>query len=59
MLATLADEPEALIARMSGSGATCFALCQSEVEAETLAERIMAMKPDWWVRRCRLGGPWT
>jgi 4-diphosphocytidyl-2-C-methyl-D-erythritol kinase len=59
VLATLSDEPEALIARMSGSGATCFALCQSEVEAETLAERIMAMKPDWWVQRCRLGGPWT
>ncbi|MES2343986.1 MAG: 4-(cytidine 5'-diphospho)-2-C-methyl-D-erythritol kinase [Pseudomonadota bacterium] len=58
VLATLADEPEALIARMSGSGATCFALCQGEVEAETLAERIMAMKPDWWVQRCRLGGPW-
>lgn len=58
VLATLSDEPEALIARMSGSGATCFALCQSEVEAETLAERIMAMKPDWWVLRCRLGGPW-
>ena len=58
VLATLSDEPEALIARMSGSGATCFALCQSEVEAETLAERIMAMKPDWWVQRCRLGGPW-
>ena len=59
VLATLSDEPEALIARMSGSGATCFALCQSEVEAETLAERIMAMKPDWWVQRCRLGGPWA
>ncbi len=59
VLATLADEPEALIARMSGSGATCFALCQSEVEAETLAERIMAMKPDWWVQRCRPGGPWA
>ncbi|MBR7619513.1 4-(cytidine 5'-diphospho)-2-C-methyl-D-erythritol kinase [Phenylobacterium sp. 20VBR1] len=58
VLATLSDEPEALIARMSGSGATCFALCQSEVEAESLAERIMAMKPDWWVQRCRLGGPW-
>ncbi|CAN5423548.1 4-(cytidine 5'-diphospho)-2-C-methyl-D-erythritol kinase [soil metagenome] len=58
VLATLSDEPEALIARMSGSGATCFALCQSEVEAESLAERVMAMKPDWWVQRCRLGGPW-
>ena len=58
VLATLADEPEALIARMSGSGATCFALCAGDVEAEGLAERIEAMRPGWWVRRCRLGGPW-
>jgi 4-diphosphocytidyl-2-C-methyl-D-erythritol kinase len=58
VLATLADEPEALLARMSGSGATCFALCAGDVEAEGLAERIEAMRPEWWVRRCRLGGPW-
>ena len=58
VLATLADEPEALIARMSGSGATCFALCVGDVEAEGLAERLEALRPDWWVRRCRLGGPW-
>jgi 4-diphosphocytidyl-2-C-methyl-D-erythritol kinase len=58
VLATLADEPETLIARMSGSGATCFALCAGDYEAETLAERIEAMRPDWWVERCRLGGPW-
>jgi 4-diphosphocytidyl-2-C-methyl-D-erythritol kinase len=59
VLATLADEPEALFARMSGSGATCFALCAGDVEAEGLAERIEAMRPEWWVRRCRLGGPWS
>lgn len=58
VLATLADEPETLFARMSGSGATCFALCAGDVEAEGLAERIEAMRPEWWVRRCRLGGPW-
>lgn len=58
VLATLADEPETLIARMSGSGATCFALCAGDYEAETLAERIETMRPDWWVERCRLGGPW-
>ena len=59
VLATLTDEPEVLFARMSGSGATCFALCGGDVEAEGLAERIEAMRPDWWVRRCRLGGPWS
>ena len=58
VLDTLADEPEALIARMSGSGATCFALCSGDLEAEGLAERLEAMRPAWWVKRCRLGGPW-
>jgi len=58
VLETLADEPEALLARVSGSGGTCFALCASDIEAESLAERLEAMAPDWWVQRCRLGGPW-
>ncbi|MDB5427728.1 MAG: 4-diphosphocytidyl-2-C-methyl-D-erythritol kinase [Phenylobacterium sp.] len=58
VLETLAGEPEALLARVSGSGGTCFALCASDIEAESLAERIEAIAPDWWVRRCRLGGPW-
>lgn len=55
---TLAGEPETLIARMSGSGATCFAICASDIEAQALAERVAAMRPAWWVKRCRLGGPW-
>ena len=58
VLATLAGEPEALLARVSGSGGTCFALCGSDFEAESLAERLEAMRPGWWVQRCRLGGPW-
>ena len=58
VLETLAGEPEALLARVSGSGGTCFALCASDIEAESLAERIEALAPDWWVQRCRLGGPW-
>ena len=59
VLETLRDEPEALLARVSGSGGTCFALCADDIAAETLAERIEALAPDWWVARCRLGGPWT
>ncbi len=55
VLETLAAEPETLLARMSGSGATCFALCSGDIEAEGLAERLQAMRPEWWVRRCRLG----
>ncbi|MCX7588809.1 4-(cytidine 5'-diphospho)-2-C-methyl-D-erythritol kinase [Phenylobacterium sp. 58.2.17] len=58
VLATLADERETLIARMSGSGATCFAICASDIEADALAERVAALRPGWWTVRCRLGGPW-
>jgi 4-diphosphocytidyl-2-C-methyl-D-erythritol kinase len=58
VLETLANEPETLLARVSGSGGTCFALCGSDIEAESLAERLEAMVPSWWVTRCRLGGPW-
>jgi 4-diphosphocytidyl-2-C-methyl-D-erythritol kinase len=58
VLETLAGEPECLLARVSGSGGTCFALCASDIEAESLAERLEALAPQWWVQRCRLGGPW-
>lgn len=58
VLETLADEPETLLARVSGSGGTCFALCDDDIAAESLAERIEALEPRWWVQRCRLGGPW-
>ncbi len=58
VLETLRGEPETLLARVSGSGATSFALCAGDIEAESLAERLERMRPDWWVRRCRLGGPW-
>lgn len=58
VLETLRGEPETLLARVSGSGATCFALCAGDIEAEGLAERLERMRPGWWVRRCRLGGPW-
>ena len=58
VLETLREERETLFARMSGSGATCFALCPGDLEADALAARVSALRPDWWVVRCRLGGPW-
>lgn len=58
VLEVLAAEPETLLARVSGSGGTCFALCTGDIEAEGLASRLEVMAPGWWVRRCRLGGPW-
>ncbi|MBS0297018.1 MAG: 4-(cytidine 5'-diphospho)-2-C-methyl-D-erythritol kinase [Proteobacteria bacterium] len=55
MLARLRDAPQALFARMSGSGATGFALCAGEIEAQSLAETLCGERPDWWVKPCRLG----
>ncbi|MBN8819917.1 MAG: 4-(cytidine 5'-diphospho)-2-C-methyl-D-erythritol kinase [Sphingomonas sp.] len=36
------------VARMSGSGATCFALFGSEAERDAAAARIEDDHPDWW-----------
>ncbi len=38
-----------MVARMSGSGATCFALFTDEAARDTAADRIIADHPDWWV----------
>jgi 4-diphosphocytidyl-2-C-methyl-D-erythritol kinase len=37
------------LARMSGSGATCFALFASAADAEAAAKTIAAARPTWWV----------
>jgi 4-diphosphocytidyl-2-C-methyl-D-erythritol kinase len=58
VLATLRAAPQSRLARLSGSGATCFALCDTSTDAEALAADFSDGRPDWWVRACRLGGPW-
>lgn len=39
-----------LAARMSGSGATCFAVFGTRKDAERAAEHIAGHRPDWWVQ---------
>jgi 4-diphosphocytidyl-2-C-methyl-D-erythritol kinase len=58
VLAVLRAAPQTLLARLSGSGATCFALCDSSQDAEALSAALGHQRPDWWVRACRLCGPW-
>jgi len=54
VLAALAGMPGARVARMSGSGATCFALFDDR-RAAARAARVMAReKPGWWVRATAL-----
>jgi len=49
VLSALRSGPGAQLARMSGSGATCFAIFSSASDAQTAAARISAEHPAWWV----------
>ncbi len=50
----LEAEPDALIARMSGSGATCFALFAAEDAAHASARCLRALHPGWWIAAGKL-----
>ena len=55
VLAALRAEPGSRLARMSGSGATCFGLFGSDPAAANAAGAIAAAHPSWWVAACRIG----
>lgn len=48
VLALLAAQPGTLLVRMSGSGATCFALFADEAAREAADVAIAAAEPGWW-----------
>jgi len=54
-LAVLRKLPGCRLARMSGSGATCFGLFDSMDAARGAARRLRVGYPDWWVRATALG----
>ena len=53
-LTALRDQPGLLMARMSGSGATCFALAEDNAAASAAALTLKRMRPDWWLAATRL-----
>ncbi|MFT3809370.1 MAG: 4-(cytidine 5'-diphospho)-2-C-methyl-D-erythritol kinase [Micropepsaceae bacterium] len=53
-LTALRDQPGILMARMSGSGATCFALAADDAAASAAALTLKRARPDWWVAATRL-----
>ena len=55
VLARLTAQPGALIARMSGSGATCFALFETKAAAEAAAASLQSEQPRWWIAAGKLG----
>jgi 4-diphosphocytidyl-2-C-methyl-D-erythritol kinase len=49
VVAMLQQQAACLLARLSGSGATCFGLFGSRGEARGAAAQIAAARPGWWV----------
>jgi len=49
MLDAIGETQACLLARMSGSGATCFGLYADEESADNAADALAEAHPDWWV----------
>ena len=54
VLAALKELAGTVLVRMSGSGATCFALFGNENERDAAADRIAGDQPDWWLMTSEL-----
>jgi 4-diphosphocytidyl-2-C-methyl-D-erythritol kinase len=54
LLAVLAAAPGCRLARMSGSGATCFALFKDCRTAARAKKAILRAHPAWWAKTCVL-----
>jgi 4-diphosphocytidyl-2-C-methyl-D-erythritol kinase len=56
VLAALRERPGCTLARMSGSGATCFGLFGTPDEAAAAEKALSASEPKWWVKATTFGG---
>ncbi|MDP3740669.1 MAG: 4-(cytidine 5'-diphospho)-2-C-methyl-D-erythritol kinase [Hyphomonadaceae bacterium] len=56
MLQALRAERGCMLARMSGSGPTCFGIFDTEDSADAAARRLAERKKKWWVRPTLLRG---
>ena len=54
VLEMLGAMPGVMLARMSGSGATCFALFRDAKDCHSASVRIAAERPAWWQLESRL-----
>jgi 4-diphosphocytidyl-2-C-methyl-D-erythritol kinase len=55
VLASLRAAAGCRLARMSGSGATCFALFSSLQETAAAGQNLRVQCPDWWISETVLG----
>ncbi|ETI63037.1 4-diphosphocytidyl-2C-methyl-D-erythritol kinase [Sphingobium sp. C100] len=54
VLDALKEREALLLARMSGSGATCFALFETAAARAVAARSVKAERPDWWIMETRI-----
>jgi len=50
IIETLKNHPDCALARMSGSGATCFGLFKNKTQAQKAFKEIKHDHPQWWVQ---------
>ncbi|MBL8631002.1 MAG: 4-(cytidine 5'-diphospho)-2-C-methyl-D-erythritol kinase [Rhodospirillaceae bacterium] len=55
VVAALSRAPGCVVARMSGSGATCFGVFDSSAAAKIATETIAEGHPTWWIKQGQLG----
>jgi 4-diphosphocytidyl-2-C-methyl-D-erythritol kinase len=49
VVAAISEIPQCQVARMSGSGATCFGLFTDIKRANLAADYLQQAHPNWWV----------
>jgi 4-diphosphocytidyl-2-C-methyl-D-erythritol kinase len=49
VIEAISAAPQCQVARMSGSGATCFGLFSDIKHANATAERLQRAHPNWWI----------
>jgi 4-diphosphocytidyl-2-C-methyl-D-erythritol kinase len=55
VLSEIKTQDTCQLARMSGSGASCFGLFETKTAAKAAASAIKKSNPKWWVKACQLG----
>ncbi|MEN2494786.1 MAG: 4-diphosphocytidyl-2-C-methyl-D-erythritol kinase [Hyphomicrobiaceae bacterium hypho_1] len=54
VLCVLRNLPKCALARMSGSGATCFALFDNLMQTKMVAKQLSYQHPEWWIKSTQL-----
>ena len=54
VLNTLSKDLNALLVRMSGSGATCFGIFNSQLDLDNAYNRIIEIRKNWWIKKGKI-----